>query len=210
MSYSQIGQDIKVLQFYNYKKNGYYVEIGASNGITFSNTYLLATRYHWKGICVEPLPQQFEKLCKNRPKAICYNQPVYDESNKEVIFDIANNSDMLSGISYNIDCHIDLVNSNKTQLTLTTISLNDLLDKSHAPNFIEYLSLDTEGSEFEILKSNNYDEYNFGLIHLEHNFIEPKRTQMHDFLLDHGYIHMNENMWDDEYVHNSLEHMIQR
>jgi len=202
MSYSQIGQDIKVLQFYNYKKNGYYVEIGASNGITFSNTYLLATRYHWKGICVEPLPQQFEKLCKNRPKAICYNQPVYDESNKEVIFDIANNSDMLSGISYNIDCHIDLVNSNKTQLTLTTISLNDLLDKSHAPNFIEYLSLDTEGSEFEILKTFDFKKYTFGLIHVEHNFVEPRRTNIKELLLSNGYEYIEENSFDDCYKFN--------
>ena len=209
MNYSQIGQDIKVLQFYHNKQNGFYVEIGASDGITFSNTYLLATRYHWKGICVEPLPDKFKQLCKNRPKAICYNQPVYDESNKEVIFDISNNNDMFSGINYNIDCHIDLVNSNKTQITLTTISLNDLLDKSHAPNFIEYLSLDTEGSEFEILKTFDFKKYIFGLIHVEHNFVEPRRNNIKELLLSNGYEYIEENSVDDCYKHNSKLFIIQ-
>ena len=62
MSFSQLNQDINVLKFYNFKEKGYFVEIGASNGIELSNTYLLESKFYWKGICVEPLPNRFEEL----------------------------------------------------------------------------------------------------------------------------------------------------
>ena len=129
-SYSQIGQDLEVLKRYNNKRDGFFVEIGASDGIVFSNTYLLEKFFNWKGICVEPIPNRYESLCKNRPNSLCYDNAVYNESNKEVVFDIANNYDLLSGISHYIDCHKNTVNANKTQITVNTISLNDLLKKA--------------------------------------------------------------------------------
>ena len=204
MSYSQINQDLEVLKFYNNKRDGFFIEIGASDGIELSNTYLLETKYNWSGICVEPIPIKFEMLCKNRPKSLCYSNAVFNESNKKVIFDIANNFDLLSGISFNIDCHKNLVNANKTQITVTTISLNDLLEKSNAPQFIEYLSLDTEGSELEILKSVDLHKYTIGLINVEHNHIEPRRTQIRDYLTSFGYDYIQEDSVDDWYKHNSI------
>lgn len=203
-SYSQIGQDLKVLDFYKNKRDGFFVEIGASNGIELSNTYLLEKTYDWKGVCVEPVPEKFELLCKNRPNSLCYDDAVYNESNKQVIFDIANNYDLLSGISSNIDCHISCVNSNKTQIIKNTISLNDLLEKANSPLFIEYLSLDTEGSELEILKSVDFQKYIFGLIDVEHNYVEPRRSQMRDLLTSNGYEYIGENSFDDSYKHKSI------
>ena len=204
MSYSQLNQDLNVLRNYNNKKNGYFIEIGASDGISLSNTYLLETKYDWKGICVEPIPKQYELLIKNRPNSICYKEAVFNESNKNLIFDIANNSDMCSGISNYIDCHIELVNNNKTQIIVNTISFNDLLEKSNSPLFIEYLSLDTEGSEYEILKSVDFKKYTFGLIDVEHNYCEPRRTHIKNLLTSNGYIYIGENRWDDSYKHSSL------
>ena len=61
-SYSQLNQDINVLKFYNNKTDGYFVEIGASDGIKISNTYLLEKEYNWKGICIEPIQEEYEKL----------------------------------------------------------------------------------------------------------------------------------------------------
>jgi FkbM family methyltransferase len=204
-SYSQIGQDIEVLKFYNNKKNGFFIEIGASDGIELSNTYLLETKYEWKGICVEPIPNKYKLLYINRPNSLCYDYAVYNESNKQVIFDIANNYDLLSGISKNIDCHKNAVNNNKTQIIVNTITLNDLLEKSNAPFFIDYLSLDTEGSELEILKSTDFKKYTFGLIDVEHNFVEPRRSQIRELLTSNGYHYVRENKFDDCYKHNSLK-----
>ena len=204
MNYSQIGQDLEVLKIYNNKKDGFFIEIGASDGIELSNTYLLEKMYNWKGICVEPIPRRFNLLCKNRPNSLCYDYAVYNKSNTQVVFDIANNYDLLSGISSNIDCHTRAVNSNKTQIIKNTISLNDLLELSNAPLFIDYLSLDTEGSELEILKSVDLQKYTFGLIDIEHNFIEPRRTQIRDLLTSNGYEFIRENRWDDSYKHKSI------
>jgi FkbM family methyltransferase len=204
MSFSQLGQDLEVLNFYNNKEGGFFIEIGASDGIILSNTYLLETKYKWKGICCEPIPKNFKKLVQNRPNSICYSEAVYNDSGLSVTFDIANDGDMLSGISKNIDKYRSVVDANKTIIDVQTISLLDVLDKANAPSFIEYMSLDTEGSEFEILKSFDFGRYIFGLIDVEHNYVEPRRTEIKNLLLSKGYIYKGENRWDDMYKHSSL------
>ncbi len=205
MSTSQLGQDLKVINYYKEKENGYFIEIGAADGVSLSNTYLLETKYNWKGICAEPNPESFEKLVINRPQSHCCDCAIYNESGLTVQFDIARVCNLLSGISTYIDRHKDTVNSNKTTINVKTLSLNDLLEKYSAPTFIEYLSLDTEGTEYEILKAINFDKYVFGLIDVEHNSIEPRRTHIRNLLTSKGYIYLGENKWDDMYKHSSLE-----
>jgi hypothetical protein len=204
MSRSQLGQDLEVVKFYNKKENGFFIEIGASDGINLSNTYLLEMQYKWKGICCEPIPNNFEKLVKNRPNSICYKEAVYNQSGLTITFDISNNSDLLSGISEHIDKYKSRVDDNKTVIQVQTISLLDVLDKANAPSFIEYMSLDTEGSELEILKNFDFGKYTFGLIDVEHNFIEPRRTEIKNLLLSNGYIYKGANNWDDMYKHSSV------
>lgn len=204
MSYSQLGQDLEVVKFYNNKREGFFIEIGAYDGIQLSNTYLLEKEYNWKGICAEPIPNVFDLLCNNRINSLCCNKAVYNESNKGLNFDIAHNCELLSGISHNIDFLKSEVDNNKTTIQVTTISFHDLLEKYQAPCFIEYLSLDTEGSELEILKSVDFQKYTFGLIDVEHNFVQPRRSQIRDLLTSNGYDFIRENQWDDCYKHRSV------
>ena len=204
MSHSQLGQELEVIKFYNNKEGGFFIEIGASDGLELSNTYLLETKYKWRGICCEPIPKKFEKLVKNRPNSICYKQAVYNQSGLILPFDISNSYDLLSGISEHIDKHKTSVDNDKTTVQVETISLLDVLKKSNAPSFIEYMSLDTEGSEFEILKNFDFEKYTFGLIDVEHNFMEPRRTEIRNLLLSKGYIYKGENNWDDMYKHFSV------
>jgi FkbM family methyltransferase len=204
MSYSQLGQDLEVIKLYNNKENGFFIEIGASDGITLSNTYLLERQYKWNGICCEPIPNNFKKLVENRPNSLCYDKAVYNKSGLILNFDIANDYDLFSGISHHIDTHRSSVDKNKTMIQVQTISLLDLLNTSNAPPFIEYMSLDTEGSEFEILKNFDFEKYTFGLIDVEHNYNEPRRTDIKNLLLSNGYIYKGENQWDDMYKHNSI------
>jgi FkbM family methyltransferase len=204
MSHSQLGQDLEVIRFYNNKENGFFIEIGASDGLILSNTYLLETQYNWKGICCEPIPNNFENLVKNRPNSICYKEAVYNQSGLTLTFNIANNYDLLSGIAEHIDTHKSSVDSNKTTIQVQTISLLDVLDNANAPSFIEYMSLDTEGSELEILKNFDFEKYTFGLIDVEHNYNEPRRTKIKNLLLSKGYIYKGENKWDDMYKHSSV------
>lgn len=204
MSRSQLGQDLEVLKVYNNKHNGFFVEVGASDGVELSNTFLLEKSFKWKGICCEPIPERFGRLVKNRPNSICYKEAVYSESGLKLKFDISTQHSLLSGISSHIDCHKNLIGSNKRTIEITTITLLDVLDKAGAPSFIEYLSLDTEGSELEILKTFDFGKYTFGLIDVEHNFVEPRRSEIRALLLSKGYIYKGENKWDDMYQHSSL------
>jgi FkbM family methyltransferase len=204
-SYSQLNQDLNVLEVYKNKKQGYFVEIGASDGINLSNTYLLEKEYNWKGICVEPIPYRYNQLIVNRPNSYCSNYAVYNKSNLEVVFDIANNFDLLSGINETLDSfHKQEVEINKTQIKVFTITLNDILEKYNAPTFIEYLSLDTEGSEYEILSAINFNKYVFGVIDVEHNFHENRRNKIRELLLENGYKYIKENVYDDCYQHMSI------
>jgi FkbM family methyltransferase len=205
MSYSQRNQDTDIVDFYKGKLNGFFVDIGATNGISISNTYLLESEYNWKGICVEPVPDVFKKLVKNR-KASCCNKAVFSRSNEVVLFDIAydHNTNDLSGIQEFIDCHKEVVNKHKRTIKMTTISLNDLLAENNAPSFMEYLSIDTEGSELEILKHLDFSKYAFGRIDVEHNHVEPRRTELNKLLTSNGYKFLKENDVDDCYIHSSL------
>jgi len=199
-SYSQLNQDIKVINFYNNKNYGYFVEIGANDGLLLSNTYLLEKNYNWKGICIEPLPDKFIELKNNRPNSICIDKAIYNETGLILDFSV---HELGSGITDNIDCYLH--NKNSPQIKVETSLLNDILIQCNAPLFIEYLSIDTEGTEYEILKTIDYNKYIFGIIHIEHNYIEPKRKMIKDLLLSNGYIYLGENQWDDEYIHSSLK-----
>lgn len=201
-TYSQLGQDLAVVKHYNEMRKGFFVEVGAYDGITLSNTYLLETQYEWKGICSEPISEKYQELVKNRT-AICSNKALYSKSGLKLIFDNATEA-MLSGISSHIDCHKSTVDKSKKQITVETITLTDLLDQHKAPKFIEYMSLDTEGSELEILRGLDFNRYNFGLIDIEHNYVEPRRSEIRHMLIDNGYHYIGANKFDDRYCIKSI------
>ncbi len=88
---------------------------------------------------------------------------------------------------------------------MKTISLSDLLDKYAAPRIVDYLSIDTEGSEYEILNGFNFEKYQFRVITCEHNFA-PQRDSIFALLSRHGYQRKFEQWseFDDWYVQPSL------
>lgn len=194
-SYAQLGQDYAVLQYYHHKRNGFFVDIGAYDGVSLSNTYLLENRWGWTGICAEPLPNEFKHLTKVRPESICVNKAVFSIGEIEIDYAVAG---MLSGIVEYLECHREIKTA--PRIKVPTITLDDLLRNYNAPHFIDYLSIDTEGTELEILKSVDFKTYQFGLIHLEHNGMEPQRTEIRVYLESNGYHFRRENHWDDEYI----------
>jgi hypothetical protein len=64
--FSELNQDLNIITFFNNKYEQFFIDIGANDGKTSSNTYLLEKKYNWSGICSEPLPQAFKQLCKCR------------------------------------------------------------------------------------------------------------------------------------------------
>jgi Methyltransferase FkbM domain len=93
-----------------------------------------------------------------------------------------------------------------TNYPVETVSLNDLLVDNHAPNRIDYMSVDTEGSEVDILTTFNFDKYDVKIITVEHNFT-PARERLHSLLVSKGYVRKYESLsqWDDWYVKDYLE-----
>lgn len=198
-TFSQIGQDLYVIEnVYGKKRDGFFVDVGATHGENLSNTCLLERDYGWKGICIEPNPNFFSKLVKNRT-ATCLPCAAYSVNGKEFEFTVAG---VLSGISKHIDYHKSTL-KNPT-ITVTTKTLTTILDECKAPRFIEYLSLDTEGSELEVLRGIDFSKYTFGFITIEHNWIEPRRTEMRELLLDNGYVFHCESRHDDYYIHEGI------
>ena len=155
---SQFGQDLFVLNELNFKKNGFFVEFGATNGINGSNTYLLENKFNWRGILAEPAKIFYDELNKNR-KCFIETNLVWKNSKSRLLFheDFAGG---LSTIKKFIDHDTQIRKKNKEYI-LETISLNDLLVKYNAPKIIDYLSIDTEGSEFNILNNFDFNKYKF-------------------------------------------------
>jgi FkbM family methyltransferase len=196
-SYSQLNQDLNVVEFFNSKKDMYFIDIGANDGKTLYNTFLLEKQYNWKGICSEPLPSAFEKLSKCR-NVICDNNAVFSKSGLSLEF---SESELFSGITKFINKWENAKKGNK--IIVKTITLQNLLDNYKAPKIIQYFSLDTEGTELEILKSVDFSTYTFLYINLEHNAVEPRRSEIRKLLLNNGYLYRGENKWDDDYIHES-------
>lgn len=203
---SQFGQDEHVINIFNKKTNGFFVEIGAYDGVSMSNTYLLEYDYNWKGVCVEANPTYFSHLVKNRPNCINLSYAVFNENDKQMSF-IDDKSGGCSGfVETNSHTHI----LHNPIITVTTKKLTTILDELNAPSFIEFLSLDTEGSEWEILNSHDFDKYIFGYICVEHNFIATNRMKLRELLESKGYTYYRANNVDDDYIHSSLINNINR
>jgi len=93
-------QDLFVLSELNFKRGGFFVEFGATNGIDLSNTFLLENKYDWTGILSEPAKQWHNDLSKNRQAQIDYNC-VWRSSNENLMF---NQLSELSTIDSFSDC----------------------------------------------------------------------------------------------------------
>ena len=198
---SQIGQDKYISDvIFNNKKNGYFIELGATDGITLSNTHYFEKELGWNGVCIEPNPDNIDKLKKNRNCHVS-NSLIYSKSGEKKNFNIVNCNE-LSGI----DNHIGNIGNSKVSKTivLNTKTLTEVLDDFKAPKYIDYLSLDTEGSELEILKGLDFKKYIIGYISVEHNYKQPIRNEISIFLQSKGYIYSRWNKFDDEYIHYSL------
>ena len=204
-SKAQIRQDLFVLNELNFKKNGFFVEFGGADGIHNSNTFLMENRFEWDGIIAEPAKIYHEILLKNR-KCKIEKKCIWNKSDKKLQFNQAK-SPVLSTIELfsDLDLHKNLRKNGEVYL-VDTISLNDFLMKYNAPNIIDYLSIDTEGSEYSILENFNFNEFKFRVITVEHNHTK-NREKIFSLLSKNGYLRKFEQLsqFDDWYIHPKLD-----
>ena len=208
-TYSQDNQDIYILeQFFPHKRDGVFVDIGAHDGVTISNS-LLFEEIGWSGICVEPLPKIFEQLKQNR-KCQCVNGVI---SNKDVDYvsfcAIDGYAEMLSGIidAYDPLHKIRILNESaaygctRQKIQVQNFKFNELIKFKH----IQLLDIDTEGGELEILKSINYELYNIDLILVENNY---NNADMRAFLTTKNFEHVIKLGADDLFKHSKVNNHI--
>ena len=195
-----------VLEKTNFRKNGFFVEMGAQDGITNSNTLLLEKEYGWTGILAEPDHRHREYLQTNRPNSRVDFNCVWSTTGETKLFYQSNSlNDGRSTIEeYCRIGNAPRIENNWLTYPVQTISLIDLLQKYNAPKYIDYLSLDTEGSELEILKAFDFTQYKFGCITIEHNQRREYSDELQKLLNSVGYYVPKDSIrifeWDSGFV----------
>ena len=199
LSTSQFRQDLFALSQLNFKRNGFFVEFGSCDGLLGSNSYLLEKFFNWDGILAEPAIFWHTKLKENRSVNI-ETKCVWKSSGNEVLFNEPSFYKQMASIHMFSDKNKKYFKEGNIY-KVKTISLLDLLETYQAPKTIDYLSIDTEGSEYEILNAFDFDKYKFRVITCEHNFTSM-REKIYDLLNSKGYQRKSTNISgvDDWYI----------
>jgi FkbM family methyltransferase len=202
-SVSQLQQDL-VAQFlstvmrekYSPQTTAYFVEIGANDGKYLSNTFTLENTFGWNGLLSEVNSSLTQTLFLNRPKSKIDIRAVDEISGIRKVFSKTKDSEYsaLEGVSVHKSQFIDSVSEE-----VETINLTDLLEEFKSPKCIDFLSIDTEGNEFDILKGLNFKLFRFNYIAVE---VSKNQEEVTEILDSNGYIRILEevSLWDQWWV----------
>ena len=189
---SQLYQDVFASFIIGNKFDKTFLEFGATDGLKLSNSYMLENSLGWKGVLFEPSPQWHNSLKKNRKNTEIITKCIWTESGKTLDFFMSDEG-VYSTLKNFIESDKDSMPGNTTQrkkggkvISVNTISLNDVI-KDYFKNISpSYISVDTEGSEYEILKSFNLDIYRPKVFTIEHNF-SNLQTSIDDLMKSNNY-----------------------
>lgn len=178
MFYSQFKQD-EFLEKNIFKglKNGFFMDIGAHDGVSINNTLYFEKNNDWKGINVEPIKKVYKKLIINRPNCINLNYAICNKDGESEFFCNSGYTEMLSGLVENFDPrHFNRLsrenaayNANTEIIKVKTKRIETICDTFNIKH-INYLSIDVEGAEFEVIKSINFDKVFIDVIEFENNY----------------------------------------
>lgn len=192
--------DIKVINIIKPRQEGFFVELGANDGIRQSNTYVLQKKYKWGGVLIEPNPARYEECVANRSSAhnvhtrCCACVPFsYHESSIEMI-----NGDLMS-VAMNLDLSKQEAMSHALSGTeflrnpghsynyfATAKTLTEVLNSASSPNHIDFLSLDVEGNELAVLEGLDTESYFVDWI-----LIETRSDATKKYLSEKGYVEIH-------------------
>ena len=195
---SQFDQDkyLETVVFKGYK-NGFYLDVGAHDGVNINNTLYFEKYNNWTGINIEPIKIIFDRLVTNRPNDINLNCAVCNNDGETDFFCNTGYTEMLSGIKDNFDVrHWNRLQKENKQMGSTTEvikvntkKLETILDENKISH-INYLTIDVEGAEFEVIKSINFDKVFIDVIGFENNYNDVsvpivKYLENKDFIVIH-------------------------
>ena len=196
-------QDLYATYKLGNRQEGFFVEFGATDGVLLSNTYYLEKCLDWDGILAEPLPDWNRRLVLNRSANID-KRCVWRESGETLEFLVAKRHPELSSLKGfgTADSYAEARLAESETIAVETVSLNDLLIENDAPDTIDYMSIDTEGSELDILDAFDFDRFKVRVMTIEHNFTDA-RDRIHRLLASKGFVREFEifSKNDDWYFH---------
>ena len=193
LSKSQLFQDLFVLYIHEMKKHGTFLEFGATNGIELSNSLMLEKEFDWTGVLAEPSPQWHPHLTNNRPNAVVLDSCIFTKTGETLDFFVSNVGE-LSTLDEFRDADASTMPGNAKARNedgyhgeVETISLNDVIEKFFSGEPVDYMSVDTEGSEFAILQRFNFKKYAPKVVTVEHNFSQSQK-KLDTLFRENGYI----------------------
>lgn len=210
--YSQYNQD-RSLENCIFKgfKNGFFMDIGAHDGVDLNNTLFFETTHNWKGINVEPIESVYERLVTNRPNCININCAVSDTDGKSDFLVIDGYPEMLSGLKNEYDeRHLNRINDEIQKFggKSTTISINtkriETICEENNIKHINYLSIDVEGGEMKVLQSINFEKVFIDVIGFENNYHDTQNIPI-NYLMQYGYIKLKTHIADIFMIHKDSQ-----
>jgi FkbM family methyltransferase len=202
--YSQVGQDKYIYEtFFKNKNDGFFLDIGAHDGIDKSNSYYFEKTLKWKGICVEPIPEIFEKLKSNR-NCLCLQAGVSDKNGSSMFWKIEGYSEMLSGLEENYnELHKQRIlkeiaehGGKLTEIEIEVLDINSLLRNNNVSK-VDYCTIDVEGSEEKILSVFDSKEFDIQVFTVENNY---QAKSIRNIMKSKGYKLHSKIDFDDVYV----------
>ncbi len=199
--YSQDGQDRYLHEnYFKDYRNGVFVDVGAHDGITINNTLFFQEAFGWNGINIEPNPKVFSKLSKSRPKCINLNCAVANTNGMCDFILNEGHTEMISGLFDTFDPrHFGRLNSELKQhgglstiIPIATYTLETIFETNKISH-VNYLSVDVEGAEFEVIKSINFSKVFIDIIGFEDNYQDLSRDIV-NYLKSRGYVQIAKKM----------------
>lgn len=197
------GQDLLVAQLLGHKRNGVFFDIGANDGVTISNTLYLERELGWNGVAVEPIPRVFERLKSNRDCHVV-NGCVAPKPGKAKFLEVVGGPNMLSTLAIH-DVGLTRRRLRKNaQRTNATIAEQEVecysfasLVRKYRIEEIDFLSVDTEGGELEILESIDFDTTPVKFVSVENNYYA---SSIRRFMERSGFLYVGTFKVDELYV----------
>ena len=207
-SYSQYNQDIILNEkIFKNRENGFFIDIGAYDGICYSNTLYFEKNFDWSGICIEANPTIFKELENNR-NCTCINKGIWKENKTMEFWEMTGGQSMLGGFvdSYDerhiqrIETELKQYNQTKKVIEVECVSLMNLME-DYDCSVIDFLSIDVEGSEEIILKSIDYEKVDIKIIACENNY---NSNELINFYQNINFTHLGKIHVDDIFVNNKF------